>query len=566
MRKYFNFRSLRKKVLFGFMAIIAVNLIMSAYSMYAINNMNHHLEDLGNDKMPLLVNDEQMSFNIAERIALVRGYLLTGEKDYKDKFEQYRVEADKIEKELQARSTSAETKALLEKNDEWDRIIIDEVFAAYDRGDHEKASHILQGDAQTYARDIMEGFSNIATNRETQVLADSQKAIQVGQNIINISMIVTVILLIAGIGIAVFTANTITRPLNRAIAQLEKIATGDLTLSHISTSLRDETSKLVHISNAVLDNNKQMMQSIKQNAEVLSAHSEELHQSANETTETSTQIATTMNELAQSAESQAGNSGDMSSKMDRFTDHLEEVSHHGEQIKHHASTALEHTKAGHNMMVDSVQQMVEIDDVVKQSVTKVHRLYDQSKEITQLVKVIQDISDQTNLLALNAAIEAARAGEQGKGFAVVAGEVRKLAEQVSVSVSDITTIVDGIQHGTRDVVESLQSGYDAVEKGTTQIKHTGDNFKTIHDAIIEVAHNVNEVSHSLNEVLSESVQMSRIVEENAALTEESAAGIQQTTASVEQSNVSMHEVTKSADDLAQTAEALMGLVNRYKLA
>lgn len=566
MKEYFNFRSLRKKVLFGFVSILILNLLMSAYSVWSVKNMNDDLADLGNEKLPLLVNDEQMSFNIAERIALVRGYLLTGDQDYKDKFAMYTVEADKIEQELAALSTSESTKQLLAKSETWENIITDKVFVAYDAGDKEKASKLLQGDAQTYARDIMEGFSDIATSRENEVLEASQKSIQLGQNVIRMTIVVMIILFIAGIIIAIFTANTITRPLNRAIQQLAKIADGDLTLSHIETPLRDETYELVRISNAVLDNNKQMMHNIKMNAELLSAHSEELHQSANETTEGAGQIAATMNELAKSAESQASNSGDMTTKMDRFTDHLEEVSHHGEQIQHHASTALENTRTGQQMMTASVDQMMEIDDIVKRSVTKVHQLYDQTKQITQLVQVIQDISDQTNLLALNAAIEAARAGEHGKGFAVVAGEVRTLAEQVSNSVADITTIVQGIQNGTSDVVDALQTGYETVEQGTRQIQHTGDNFKTIHDAIIEVAHNIKEVSHSLNEVLSESVNMSRIVEENAALTEQSAAGIQQTTASVEQSSVSMREVTKSADELAETAEGLMSLVNNYKLA
>lgn len=566
MKKYFNFRSLKRKVLFGFMSILFLMLLMSAYSVWSVNNINNDLKDLGNEKIPLLVNDEQMAFNMAERIALVRGYLLTGDEEYKDKFETYALESDKIAEQIKKLSNSEDIRKLLEKNDTWENIIMNEVFAAYDEGDKKKASEILQGDAQTYARDIMDGFGNVATSRENDVLKDSQAAIELGNGVIQMTMIVTAILIIAGILIAIFTANTITRPLNRAIAQLKRIADGDLTLEHIKTPLRDETYELVRISNAVLDNNKEMMKSIKMNAELLSAHSEELHQSANETTEGSTQIATTMNELAKSAESQASNSGDMSTKMDRFTDHLEEVSHHGEQIEHHATTALENTRAGQQMMTASVNQMVAIDHIVKDSVSKVHHLYDQTKQITQLVEVIQDISDQTNLLALNAAIEAARAGEHGKGFAVVAGEVRTLAEQVSNSIADITTIVHGIQHGTSEVVDALQTGYETVEKGTLQVKQTGDNFKTIHDAIIEVAHNIQEVSHSLNEVLSESVNMSRIVEENAALTEQSAAGIQQTTASVQQSSASMREVTKSADELAETAEGLMELVNRYKLA
>ena len=565
MKKYFNFRKLKTKVLIGFAAVLVLNLMLSIYSITSINKINSGLKDLGNQKLPLLVNDEKMSFNIAERIALVRGYLLTGEQDYKDKFETYSIEAEEIAANLERMSTSAETNALLEKNKQWSEIITNEVFATYDAGEHKKASEILQGEAQSYARDMMEGFNQIATDRETQVLEDSKTAITVGENIIKMSITVSVIILIVGVGIALFTATTITKPLNRVIRQLRAVADGDLTGDKIDTNLRDETAQLVDISNQLLEKNNVMLQQIKENAEVLSAHSEELHQSANETMEGSNQIAITMNELAQSAESQAGNSGDMSSKMEKFTRHLNDVNDSGTQIQHHATTALDNTKDGQALMNDSVQQMVEIDHIVKDSVAKVHHLYDQSKEITQLVEVIQEISDQTNLLALNAAIEAARAGEHGKGFAVVADEVRKLAEQVSSSVSDITGIVSGIQQETSDVVDALQTGYAAVEKGTAQIQHTGDNFTTIHDAIVEVANNVSEVSQNLTAVLSESVGMTHIVEDNAALTEESAAGIQQTTASVEQSSMSMYEVTKSADELAATAENLMELVSRYKL-
>lgn len=565
MKKYFNFRKLKTKVLMGFAAVLVLNLMLSIYSINSINQINSDLKDLGNQKLPLLVNDEKMSFNIAERIALVRGYLLTGEQDYKDKFETYSTEAEEIAANLERMSTSAETKALLEKNTQWSEIITKDVFATYDAGEHKKASEILQGEAQSYARDIMEGFNQIATDRETQVLEDSKAAITVGENIIKMSMTVSIIILIVGMGIALFTATTITKPLNRVIGQLRKVADGDLTGEEITTILRDETSELVAISNQLLEKNNVMLQHIKENAEILSAHSEELHQSANETMEGSNQITLTMTELAKSADSQASNSSDMSMKMDKFTHHLHDVNNSGNQIQHHATMALDNTKAGQELMNNSVKQMVEIDHIVKESVTKVHHLYDQSKEITQLVQVIQEISDQTNLLALNAAIEAARAGEHGKGFAVVADEVRKLAEQVSSSVSDITDIVSGIQRGTSDVVDALQTGYASVEQGTAQIKHTGDNFTTIHDAILEVAHNVRAVSQNLNEVLSESVGMTHIVENNAALTEESAAGIQQTTTSVEQSSMSMYEVTKRADELANTAENLMELVSRYKL-
>src|SRR5690625_7419979 len=91
-------------------------------------------------------------------------------------------------------------------------------------------------------------------------------------------------------------------------------------------------------------------------------------------------------------------------------------------------------------MSTSTNHMKRIDQIVQDAVEKVEGLDRHSQEISELVLMIKDIAEQTNLLALNAAIEATRAGEHGQGFAVVAVEVRKLAEEYSNSVDQITLV------------------------------------------------------------------------------------------------------------------------------
>ena len=85
------------------------------------------------------------------------------------------------------------------------------------------------------------------------------------------------------------------------------------------------------------------------------------------------------------------------------------------------------------------------------ALTEVDALHQQSRQITEIIELIQQISAQTHLLSMNAAVEAARAGEHGRGFAVVAKEVQSLSAKTDKATKDISPLVNAIQQETRSV-------------------------------------------------------------------------------------------------------------------
>lgn len=223
------------------------------------------------------------------------------------------------------------------------------------------------------------------------------------------------------------------------------------------------------------------------------------------------------------------------------------------------------TNEGKQYMEDTSQQMAKIDGIVQDAVKKMAILDNQTQEINHLVVIIQKIADQTNLLALNAAIEAARAGEHGRGFAVVADEVRKLAEQVAVSIADITGFVEKIQVESNRVSDSLQSGYAEVEEGTSQIAKTGQTFNQINTSVTTMVEDIKGISDNLESIKVNSEIMNGSIEEIASVSEESAAGVEQTSAASQQITSSMEEVAGSSEQLSNLAENLADMVGRFKL-
>ncbi len=564
MKNIFQFRTIRAKILLGFSVALGLLLILGGYNYYSINKINRNTTNLANEQVPLLLADNQLAFNMAQRVAAARGYVLFGEQEYRDLFDKYTEESALIQEEMLEQNYSEGTNDLIEKSLEWRDFITTQVFAEYDNGNEELALRNLNK-TTSFGREIMNGFDELSENRKVIFDDTTNHMLEDGRSTLMMSFIVTILVILVSVVAALLTSRSITMPIKTVMERMNLIARGDLTQEPLVTRAQDETGQLFEATNDMNDNMLSLLAQIRRVSEMVSSQSEELTQSSNEVTLGSEQIAATMQELAAGAESEASHASDLASNMELFTTKANETSENGRSIQHNSTEVLNMTTEGHQLMTKSTEQMNTIHEIMHDAVEKVRNLDAQSQEISKLVAVIQGISEQTNLLALNAAIEAARAGEHGKGFAVVADEVRKLAEGVSESVTDITNIVDNIQLESDNVTTSLETGYQEVEQGTNQIMETGETFNEITTAVEGVVDSIQVMADHLADITGETERMGKAVQEIAAISEESAAGIEQTSASSQEMSSSMIDVTASSNDLAKLAEELNGLVQEFKI-
>ena len=291
--------------------------------------------------------------------------------------------------------------------------------------------------------------------------------------------------------------------------QLGAMSQGNFAVSPQAEYIGDYVS----IKNAIVNINASLSRTLHQ-----------INLSADQVFSSSEQVSSGAMSVSQGATEQASSVEELAATLAEFSDQVRDTSANAAECRRSTS------QTGTEVM-SSNQQMQEM-------ISAMHEISDQSAQIRQIIKTIEDLAFQTNILALNASVESARAGEAGKGFAVVASEVRTLANKSTEASKHTSALIE-------DTIKAVEKGTGIANTTAKSLNLVVDSTKKVVTTVEKIASAAEWQAGSIAQITQGIGQISSVVQANSATAEESAA---------------------ASEELSGQAQMLKSLVGQFRLS
>jgi methyl-accepting chemotaxis protein len=399
------------------------------------------------------------------------------------------------------------------------------------------AYHLLSGDLDKLTVSLDGHLSALVESQTNETDTEVARLQVANRRVVNVLWLATLAGALVGGLFSAVLGRRIVRALHLVSKRADAISTGDLTGSALQLESDDQIGSLAAAMNRMQASLRTIIGTVADTAGTLTGSaatmrsaSDQIHRRIDQQSQQTQQAATAMQEMSAS---------------------IAEVSRHTQSAAETARSAAETARAGGSTVKLMLASMHSIALAVADAAATVRLLGEDSRRISQIVTVIDEIARKTNLLALNAAIEAARAGDQGRGFAVVAGEVRRLAESTAQATGEIAAMIREIQARTRTAIASMDSGTGTVLQGVVTTNQAGE---------------------ALEKIIGIAERVDRMITQIAIAASQQAAAADQSSSSLDSinmlSNENLKEMATAAagiESLRETAVNLELQVDRFQV-
>jgi len=377
-----------------------------------------------------------------------------------------------------------------------------------------------------------------------------------------LTVILSVIVVITAVVIGIWTALSISGPIDYIRKKLKQVEQGDLTIK--SKYGGDyEIGQLSRSFNQMTQNMSNLLLEFGSVVAKVAENSKELNNIASKSASASKDVMEAVESVTSGAAEQAKDAEqttviirELVSQFNDTEKHFSYVLQSSQKTKESSNTAKSTLEILNLTTKDTINLSRDIQRDIK-------KLVDMTHEISSIIGIISTISEQTNLLALNAAIEAARAGESGKGFGVIAEEVRKLAIQSSDAVKNISTIINRISTEASKTEDIIMNGASIFSRQEEAVRNTDSIFNEIDNNMDTILKEINLAYKVLEGLDKLQAKASDAVTSIASIAEESAAAMEEVLAGGEEQMNTANHLVDMSNGLSNIIDVMEKQMNQF---
>ncbi|PWV98645.1 methyl-accepting chemotaxis sensory transducer with Cache sensor [Paenibacillus cellulosilyticus] len=383
---------------------------------------------------------------------------------------------------------------------------------------------------------------------------------------INRIFVITIILIAAAIVISLLIGylivRTVGKPINQVRDLMEKVEQGDLTV-RMNVNRKDEIGKLGQSFNQMASNVGKLIHRTNETLDYVVNTSVQLQDVSRKMGDSAKEVSLATEEIARGASDLSQQSEDGSTQAFSMQEEMRSFVRNNQEMQEQAEGVKGESRSGIEQMDILLGKTNESEKLTRETLNRAQKLMDSTKQIGQILQLMDEVAKRTNLLSLNAAIEAARAGEHGKGFAVVANEVRKLAEQSSGSIGVVTEIIGTIVDEVELTVKALKENYPIHQEQVNVAKNVDHIFRQVDSRMNGFVQKIAQTSTSISNLQASQSTLSEMILQVSATAEESTAISEEVASSAtEQLGVSA-ELVQTSEKLSQLSNELRNILSEF---